>query len=58
MDSAQDEPAKNPLNESDENYEDEFEENVASPPADQINKLKKLAENYEVEISKNEGEVI
>lgn len=36
------------LDESEDNYEDEFDADVASPPAAHIDKIKQLAETYKV----------
>lgn len=41
------------LDESEDVYEDEFE-NVASPKAEEIDKIKRLAENYAIDASKEE----
>ena len=36
------------LDDSDDNYEDEFDADVASPPAAHVDKIKQLAETYKV----------
>ena len=44
-------------NDSDDNYEEEFEDNVVSPQADKIEKIKKLVENYDIDESKPDDQM-
>lgn len=44
-------------NDSEDNYEEEFEDNVVSPQAEKIEKIKKLVENYDIDESKPDDQM-
>ena len=44
-------------NDSEDNYEEEFEDNVVSPQAEKIEKIKKLVENYDIDESKPDDQI-